>query len=72
LLRGRLMSSLEPTAGDRSQICAAVLFMHAWLQALSVARIMVAWTSTGIAMGVYDACLRYGLTSLVWKIGGAG
>jgi hypothetical protein len=32
LLRGRLMSSLEPTAGDRSQICAAVLFMHAWLQ----------------------------------------
>jgi hypothetical protein len=51
------MSSLEPTAGDRSQICAAVLFMHAWLQALSVARILVAWPSIGIAMGVYDACL---------------
>jgi alkylation response protein AidB-like acyl-CoA dehydrogenase len=31
--------------------------MHG-LQALSVARIMVAWVSIGIAMGVYDACLR--------------
>lgn len=30
--------------------------MHG-LQALSVARIMVAWVSIGIAMGVYDACV---------------
>ncbi|XP_066392541.1 acyl-coenzyme A oxidase 4, peroxisomal-like [Miscanthus floridulus] len=29
------------------------------VDALSVARIMVAWVSIGIAMGVYDACLRY-------------
>jgi hypothetical protein len=32
LLRRRLMSSLEPTAGDRSQICAAVHF-HACMVA---------------------------------------
>ncbi|CAD6224502.1 unnamed protein product [Miscanthus lutarioriparius] len=29
------------------------------VDALSMARIMVAWVSIGIAMGVYDACLRY-------------
>lgn len=29
------------------------------VNALSFARVMVAWVSIGIAMGAYDACLRY-------------